>query len=190
MIVTKQALRECIQFEQKWYENYMFKTPRRKFMAKIKSESFYQIMNWQRISRMTDYYHYIINNESSSILSKILYIYYIRKRNILSARLGLEIGTENIGKGLVVYHYNNVVNGLSKIGENLHLHGGNVIGNAGPQDPRCPTIGNNVMLGAGAKVIGNVYIADNIKIAAGAVVVNSFDTPGITIAGVPAKRVK
>lgn len=46
------------------------------------------------------------------------------------------------------------------------------------------------MLGAGAKIIGNVTIADNIKIAAGAVVVCSFFEPGITIAGVPAKKVK
>lgn len=190
MITSKQELRNFLDYEQKWYENYMFKTPRRKFLAKIKQESFFQIMNWQRISRLTDYYHYKVNHDGGSILAKILYIYYIRKRNILSAKLGMEIGTENIDKGLVVYHYNNVVNGQSKIGKNLHLHGGNVIGNAGPQDPRCPTIGNNVMLGAGAKVIGHVTIADNIKIAAGAVVVNSFETPGITIAGVPARRVK
>lgn len=49
---------------------------------------------------------------------------------------------------------------------------------------------NNVMMGAGAKVIGNVVIADDIKIAAGAIVVTSFVTPGITLAGIPAKRVK
>lgn len=55
---------------------------------------------------------------------------------------------------------------------------------------RYPVIGNNVMMGAGAKVIGNVTIADNIKIAAGAVVVNSFKEPGITIGGIPARRLK
>ena len=45
------------------------------------------------------------------------------------------------------------------------------------------------MVGAGAKIIGNVKIADNIKIAAGAVVVNSFMEPGITIAGIPARKI-
>ena len=55
---------------------------------------------------------------------------------------------------------------------------------------RCPVIGNNVMMGAGAKVIGNVTIADNIKIGAGAVVVTSFIEPGITIGGVPARKLK
>lgn len=51
-------------------------------------------------------------------------------------------------------------------------------------------IGDNVMMGAGAKVIGHVRIADNIKIGAGAVVVSSFTEPGITIGGVPARRLK
>ena len=189
MIINKQELHDCLEYEQKWYENYMFKTPKRKFFARLKSEPFYRIMHWQKVSRLTDYYHYKSCNKGS-FLSKLLYLFYVRRLNLLSERMGLEIGTENIGKGLVVYHYNNVVNGQSKIGNNLHLHGGNVIGNAGPQDPRCPTIGDNVMLGAGAKVIGNVTIADDIKIAAGAVVVSSFETPGITIAGIPAKRVK
>ena len=45
-------------------------------------------------------------------------------------------------------------------------------------------------MGAGAKVIGNVTIADNIKIGAGAVVVTSFIEPGITIGGVPARKLK
>ena len=70
------------------------------------------------------------------------------------------------------------------------MHGNNCIGNAGPHDLRCPIIGDNVMVGVGAKIIGNVNIADGIKIAAGAVVVHSFDEPNITNAGVPAKKVK
>ena len=189
MITNKQELQECLEYEQKWYEDYMFQTPRRKLLARFKSETCYRIMRWQKVTRLTDYYHYHSLN-GGGVLVKLLYLWYVRKLNLLSEKLGLEIGTENIGKGLVVYHYNNVVNGSSKIGMNLHLHGGNVIGNAGAQDARCPTIGNNVMMGAGAKVIGNITIADNIKIAAGAVVVSSFETPGITIAGIPAKRVK
>ena len=63
------------------------------------------------------------------------------------------------------------------------------IGNNG-KDNDCPIIGNNVMIGAGAKVIGPVTIADNIKVAAGAVVVTSFTESGITIGGVPARKLK
>lgn len=51
----------------------------------------------------------------------------------------------------------------------------------------CPKIGDNVMIGAGAKIIGGVTIADRIKIGTGAVVAKSFLASGTTIVGVPAK---
>ena len=65
----------------------------------------------------------------------------------------------------------------------------NCIGNNGLTN-LCPKIGNNVDVGFGAVIIGDIEIADDIKIGANAVVNKSFLEPGITIAGVPAKRVK
>lgn len=53
---------------------------------------------------------------------------------------------------------------------------------------KCPQIGNNVEIGVGAKVIGNITIADNIKIGANAVVTKSFDEEGITLVGIPARK--
>ena len=53
-----------------------------------------------------------------------------------------------------------------------------------------PIIGNNVEVGFGAVIIGKVKIADGIKIGANSVVANSFLEPNITIAGVPAKKIK
>lgn len=182
---------DVISYERSWYCHYMFKTKKRQIMAFIKAEPIQRIMKWQILSRKTDFYNRKVHcARGRNAKNKLLYLYYICRRNRLGEKLGLEIDTRNIGKGLVVYHYNNVINPSAVIGENLHLHGCNVIGNAGNGDLRCPVIGNNVMMGAGAKVIGNVTIADNIKIAAGAVVVNSFTEPGITIGGVPAHRLK
>lgn len=48
-------------------------------------------------------------------------------------------------------------------------------------------IGKHVYIGPGAKIFGDIYIADDIAIGANAVVNKSFTTPGITVAGVPAK---
>ena len=53
-----------------------------------------------------------------------------------------------------------------------------------------PKIGNNVEIGFGAVIIGKVIIADGIKIGANSVVTKSFLEPNITIAGVPAKKIK
>lgn len=189
--LKKSELYDTIKYEEEQYSKYMFKSCRRKLMAAIKAEPTYLIMRWQNVARMTDYY-YDLSHTKGGLINKILYLWYISRRNRLARRLGLEIGTKNISKGLFVYHYSGgcVVNEASIIGENCHFHGNNCIGNAGPHDLRCPIIGNNVIIGVGAKIIGAVKIANNIKIAAGAVVVHSFEEEGITIAGIPAKKVK
>lgn len=182
---TKDCLKEILRADRKAYKDFMFPNWKRELICILKREPVYWIYKWQIVSRKCDYYHC-----NSSFFNNIFYFYYVRKRNKLGRKLGLEVMSENIGRGLLIYHYNNVINGASIIGDNLHLHGCNVIGNAGPHNLSCPKIGNNVMLGAGAKVIGGVEIADNIKIGAGAVVTKSFLEPGITIGGVPAKKIK
>ena len=182
-------LNEIINYEYCTYRNYMYKTTKDYVLGGMKCENVRKIMRWQRYARLSDYHDYQYHMTGSK-WHLLCYLLYIRRRNVLGNRLGLEMSTELIGKGLMIYHFNNVVNTNAVIGENLHLHGGNVIGNAGNGDMRCPVIGNNVMMGAGAKVIGGVTIADNIKIAAGAVVVHSFTEPGITIGGVPARKLK
>lgn len=104
--------------------------------------------------------------------------------------MGFEITSNNIGKGLTLYHDGPVViNGSSIIGENLCLHGNNCIGNDGITN-ECPVIGNNVDVGVGAKLIGKVHIADNVRIGAGAVVVESIEKQGAVVVGVPAKIIK
>ena len=182
-------LRIFLDYEYCTYRNYMYKTTKDYVLGGMKCENVRKIMRWQRYARLSDYHDYQYHMTGSK-WHLLCYLLYIRRRNVLGNRLGLEMSTELIGKGLMIYHFNNVVNTNAVIGENLHLHGGNVIGNAGNGDMRCPVIGNNVMMGAGAKVIGGVTIADNIKIAAGAVVVHSFTEPGITIGGVPARKLK
>lgn len=188
-IKSKKDLKEIIRYEKAIYRQYMYPSTKDYLLGKFKGENVVKIMRWQRIARITDYHDYMYHTTGSK-WHLFLYLWYIKLRNRLGNRLGLEISTELIGKGLLVYHFNNVINSGAVIGENLHLHGCNVIGNGGNGDMSCPTIGNNVMLGAGAKVIGNITLADNIKVGAGAVVVKSFTEPGITIGGVPAKRIK
>lgn len=94
------------------------------------------------------------------------------------------------GKGLQIYHHGSIiVNGKARVGENCQLHGNNCIGNNG-KTWGAPVIGNNVDIGFGAVIIGEIELADDIKVAAGAVVVKSCTVSGTTLAGVPAKPVK
>ena len=105
---------------------------------------------------------------------------------------GIEIHPgAKIGKGLFMDHGSGVVIGeTAEIGDNCTLYQGVTLGGTGKDvGKRHPTLGNNVMIGAGAKVLGPFKIGDNSKIAANAVVLSEVP-PDSTAVGIPAKVVK
>lgn len=96
-----------------------------------------------------------------------------------------------IGRGLVIDHGAAVVIGeTAEIGDNCTLYQGVTLGGTGKDTgKRHPTLGNNVLVGAGAKVLGPFSVGDNAKIAANAVVLKEIPS-GCTAVGIPAKVVK
>ena len=100
---------------------------------------------------------------------------------------GIEIHPgATIGKGLFIDHGSGVVIGeTAEIGDNCTLYQGVTLGGTGKHTgKRHPTLGNNVMVGAGAKVLGPFSIGDNSKIAAGAVVLDEVPSDS-TAVGIP-----
>lgn len=95
------------------------------------------------------------------------------------------------GKGLFIDHGMGIVIGeTTEIGENVTLYQGVVLGGSGKEKgKRHPTIGNNVVVSAGAKVLGSFYVGDNARIGAGAVVLSEVP-PNSTVVGVPGRVVK
>ena len=109
-----------------------------------------------------------------------------------SKKTGIEIHPAvHIGKRFFIDHGTGVVIGeTAVIGDNVTIYQGVTLGGTGKDvGKRHPTIGNNVMIGAGAKVLGPLVIGDNSRIAAGAVVLNDIP-PNSTAVGVPARVVK
>ena len=105
---------------------------------------------------------------------------------------GIEIHPgASIGQGLFIDHGMGVVIGeTSIIGENVTLFQGVTLGGTGKErGKRHPTLGNNVVVGAGAKILGNVKIGDNVQIGANAVVIKDAP-PNSTVVGVPGRIVK
>ena len=105
---------------------------------------------------------------------------------------GIEIHPgAKIGKGLLIDHGAGVVIGeTAEIGDNCLLYQGCTLGGTGKdQGKRHPTLGNNVMVGCGAKVLGPFKVGDNSKIAANAVVLEPVPE-NCTCVGVPARVVK
>ncbi len=107
-------------------------------------------------------------------------------------KTGIEIHpAAQIGKGLFIDHGMGVVIGeTTVIGNNCTIYQGVTLGGTGKdKGKRHPTIGNNVTIGSGAKVLGPFTVGDNSKIAANAVVLNEIP-PNSTCVGVPAHIVK
>lgn len=107
-------------------------------------------------------------------------------------KTGIEIHPgATIGKGLFIDHGMGVVIGeTTEIGENCTLYQGVTLGGTGKDTgKRHPTLGNNVLVGCGARVLGPFKVGDNARIAAGAVVLNEIP-PDSTAVGVPAQVVK
>jgi len=131
------------------------------------------------------------------IAYRIAHILYMKKFYFLARSIsqisrfftGIEIHPgAKIGKGLFIDHGMGVVIGeTAEIGDNVTIYHGVTLGGTGKdKGKRHPTIGNNVIIGSGAKVLGAVLIGNGVKIGANAVVVE--DVPSYSTAvGIPAK---
>ena len=136
-----------------------------------------------------------------------LLTFYVMVRNIFYARVAyrhhyyakvlsvfarplplLDISsTAEIGGGLIVQHGYGTIIAPRKIGKNCWVNQGVTIGYTNDND--CPTLGDNVTVYAGAKILGDVHVGNNVVVAANAVVVKDVED-NCVVGGVPAKVIK
>ena len=105
---------------------------------------------------------------------------------------GIEIHPgATIGKRLFIDHGMGVVIGeTAEIGDDVLIYQGVTIGGTGSQGgKRHPTLGNGVVVGTGASVLGNITLGNNVKVGAGSVVVHSVPD-GATVIGIPGRIIK
>ena len=131
---------------------------------------------------------------------RIAHKLYLKKHYFLarwvSQRAARKTGIEihpgaTIGKGLFIDHGSGVIIGeTAELGDNITLYQGVTLGGTGKeQGKRHPTLEDNVMVSAGAKVLGSFTIGENSKIGAGSVVIEEVP-PNCTEVGVPGRIVK
>lgn len=129
----------------------------------------------------TVYYHRLLHgNPTGALLARLA-------RLIWKGVPGLEMGETVIGPGLFISHGQSTILSAERIGANLQVHQGVTVG-WDYRSIRRPIIGDNVFIGAGAKVLGAVTIGDGASIGANAVVMCDVP-PGATVVGVPARIV-
>lgn len=115
--------------------------------------------------------------------------YFVQMRT--SEQFGVDIHpAAQIGRGLMIDHSHSIVIGeTARVGDNVSMLHSVTLGGTGKEDDiRHPTIGNGVLIGAGAKILGAFEVGDCSRIAAGSVVLEAVP-PCTTVAGVPAKIV-
>lgn len=138
-------------------------------------------------------FHAVIAHRAAHILHKKGYKLTARTiSQIAKIVTGIEIHpAATIGKGFFIDHGAGVVIGeTTEIGDNCTLYQGVTLGGTGKDTgKRHPTLGDNVMVGCGAKVLGPFKIGDNSKIAANAVVLKEIP-PNSTAVGIPARVVR
>ncbi len=141
---------------------------------------------FQQLLRKTEYYL----NCSKNSLTKTYSTYLRFRLNEKGLKLGFEISPNCFGPGLAITHAGTViVHPDTRIGANCRIHPGVVIGIGAGRTLKLPTIGDNVFIGPGVKIFGDVYLANGIAVGANSVVNSSFTEENITIAGAPAKKV-
>lgn len=115
---------------------------------------------------------------------------WISQRTVRKTGIEIHPGAK-IGKGLFIDHGTGVVIGETTIiGDNVTIYQGVTLGGTGKeQGKRHPTIKDNVMISAGAKILGSFTIGENSKIGAGSVVLSEVP-PNSTVVGVPGRVVK
>lgn len=116
-----------------------------------------------------------------SLLYKILF-------KFIQILTGIELPCEvDVGKNFRIDHFGGIIiSGFASFGDNCVLRDGVTVGLRRVEDPVAPRVGNNVDIGTGAKLLGDITIADNVVIGANAVVLEDVPPNSIAV-GVPAR---
>jgi serine O-acetyltransferase len=155
----------------------------------------YELPSWRfsyRVTHRQAYWHWLLRhaeyhiNVAKSPVARLESLIYFWRFMRMSERVGYTIPVNVFGPGLSIAHKGTVVvNGSARVGKNCRLHPDCTIGQ---HEGRNATIGDNVWIAPGARVVGGVSIGDRAAIGANAVVVR--DVPaGVTVGGIPARQI-
>lgn len=157
------------------------------WLAKLTCSDTYDIYRF--LLHLRQYEHLITCK--TTLFMKFRRLWHLRQYQKYAKGLGYVIGDGVLGENVVFFHRGSIViNPNARIGPNCKFHGDCSIGVAHTGSTASPRLGKGVDIGIGACILGDVYIADDIVIGANSVVISSFYEPGITIAGVPARKIR
>lgn len=178
MISSKTELNEWLNYERSKYGCF---SGLRGIMKYVAGEETAIIWHFQKRMRYTEYYY--------NTHKKILYFLSLYRFNHLRNKHSLIFHLNTCGKGLKIMHLGPILlNKNVRIGNNCSIHINTAFVAQGVSNG-VPTLGDGVVVGVGAVVMGGIIIANNVAIGANAVVNKSVMEENIAVAGVPAKKI-
>src|SRR6202167_1375129 len=122
-----------------------------------------------------------------SILRKLFSLIYRILYKLVQIITGIELPCEaTVGRNFIIDHFGGIIiSGYAKFGDNCRIRNGVVVGLRHVDDKRAPVLGNNVDVGAGAKIRGPIRIGNNALIGANAVLLSAVPDNSVAV-GVPA----
>lgn len=174
-IQTKQQLREWLSYEKARYpqESYL------KYLLQSNESSI--IWKHQVLLRTTEYHI----NANHKLRARFLRLRLNRFQN----KYAMHIPPNVCGKGLKLMHIGPILmNDRVRVGEDCTFHINTALV-AGGTSSGVPTLGNGIVVGIGAVILGDIYIADGVAVGGNAVVNKDVLEADIAVAGVPAKKI-
>lgn len=129
-------------------------------------------------------WRYSIRHSFLRKIFSLLYKFFFKLVQIIT---GIELPCEvEVGQNFIIDHFSSIIiSGYARFGDNCRIRNGVVVGLKNINEPCAPYIGNNVDIGSGAKLLGNIKIGNNVVIGANAVVITNVPDNSIAV-GVPA----
>ena len=173
MVDSRAKLREYIQYERMIYLSGKIGLP-----FEIRERDI--LFKMTKLLRCAEY-HFNTGH-------RLRYCIYKIRLNRIQNKYAIHIPINTVDKGLSIAHVGPIIiNGKCKLGENLRVNVGVNIGSNGGEPPQ---LGNDIYIGPGAKIFGNICIADGVKVGANAVVNKSCLVENALLVGVPANIVR
>ena len=181
MITNKLSLKTYLEEDSRNFNS------QKGFICRLKYNIFANPINdqkyiWKYI-KILRFLEYHSNNRT--IVNKIMTKWYLYRLRHYSYKTGFQIPPHTCDSGLTIWHMGSIiVNGAVRIGKNCTLNSGVVIGqkNVGGG---CPKIGDNVFIGAGSKIIGDITIGDNVTIGQNVVITKDIPSGSVVVTQSP-----
>ena len=178
MISTRAELKEWLNYERSKYGCYYGVKGIMKYVA---GEETAVIWHFQKRMRITEYYY--------NTHKRLLYLQSLYRFNHLRNKFSFLFRLNTCGKGLKIMHLGPILlNKNVRIGDNCSIHINTAFVAQGVSN-EVPTLGDGVVVGVGAVLMGGIHIANNVAIGANAVVNKDVLEENIAVAGVPAKKI-